>query len=524
MKHYCLYCGNELDEEVLICPKCFKCSYLDTISNSSTALSSSLSAYQIECNTQWLKYKCGPNGSCGHGYAAEDANAIPDILIGRSVTLSGRDNSKSGPDRIVDGLSIQTKYCQTARQSVIAGFGEDGLYKYNGQVLEVPADQYDEAVVIMEKMITEGRVVGVSNPKEARNIIKKGTVTYPKAGNIDSLIFDAKTQSVVALSSFGISFAINFGLMMIFHCKNRDDLKQALEFSLEKGLKDGTITLTSSVFTTQFLRTSIGRDYAALWTKRSKDMVGKIYGTKIGQKMVHQLAKVMSGKSIYGGAARNIVDKVVKGTRTNAITAISFAIITTLPDAFRFFSRKISGAQFTKNIVVLLCGFGGMIVGGMAGSPGGLGGSIGGALVGSAGGQKAGKWVMDKIIKDDAEKLTPILQIALLNLSYEYMLQSEEELDHCIRAIISEDVIGPSLFYSLQQCPNDFARVSYAMNAFEYYFSVIIRERRSVKLMATQSMLLDLCYRINTRVFLYICILIITLVAFFVCVVVLLIV
>ena len=132
MKHYCLKCGAELDEGTLICPHCHSCSYIDIMTQGANSVSSVLSAQQIEFNTQWLKYKCGPNGLCGHGYAAEDANSMSDMLGGHQVTLSGRDNSLSGPDRIVDGVRIQTKYCQTAKQSVMAGFWEDGFYKYNG--------------------------------------------------------------------------------------------------------------------------------------------------------------------------------------------------------------------------------------------------------------------------------------------------------------------------------------------------------------------------------------------------------
>ena len=152
MKHYCLKCGAELGERTLICPHCHSCSYIDLMTQGANSVSSVLSAQQIE-NTQWLKYKCGPNGLCGHGYAAEDANSLSDMLGGHQVTLSGRDNSLSGPDRIVDFDKIQTKYYQTAKKSVMAGFGEDGFYKYKGQILEVAADQYPDALTEMGQKI-----------------------------------------------------------------------------------------------------------------------------------------------------------------------------------------------------------------------------------------------------------------------------------------------------------------------------------------------------------------------------------
>ena len=74
MKHYCLHCGKELEEEQLLCPKCEHCSFLDAFADSKEALSGALAAQQIEANTQWMKYKCGRNNNAGHGFAAEDYN------------------------------------------------------------------------------------------------------------------------------------------------------------------------------------------------------------------------------------------------------------------------------------------------------------------------------------------------------------------------------------------------------------------------------------------------------------------
>lgn len=195
MKHFCLKCGNELKEEQLICHKCEHCSFFDSTLTSG-AIIGILTAEQIETNTQWVKYKCGKNGLTGHGYAAEDANALNDIFEVKSVDITGRNNCKNGPDRISDGESIQTKYCKTAKASVQAGFDETGMYAYKNQILEVPSDQYEEALQIMAEKISSGKVEGVTDPKDASKIIKKGSVTYKqakniaRAGNIDFRIFD----------------------------------------------------------------------------------------------------------------------------------------------------------------------------------------------------------------------------------------------------------------------------------------------------------------------------------------------
>ena len=119
----------------------------------------SLQGAKVAENLQLSRYT---NPNTGHGSAAEDANALHDLLRGRPVELTGRSNVKDGPDRIVHGkVMIQTKYYQTARESVNAAFdGKTGLYRYKNQVLEVPKDQYSEALELMRQKIKEGRVPG----------------------------------------------------------------------------------------------------------------------------------------------------------------------------------------------------------------------------------------------------------------------------------------------------------------------------------------------------------------------------
>ena len=58
----------------------------------------------------------------GHGFAAEQANNLHDILTGKDAKIVGGDNAKDGPDRMVNGVNIQTKYCHDAASSVQAAF------------------------------------------------------------------------------------------------------------------------------------------------------------------------------------------------------------------------------------------------------------------------------------------------------------------------------------------------------------------------------------------------------------------
>ena len=118
------------------------------------------------------------NGRQGHGFAAENANHYLDNLKGKKAILAGENNAKNGPDRIVNGQQIQTKYCMNAKQSVNAGFNHDGNYRYldpsgKPMQIEVPKDQYQEAVRIMEEKIKAGKVPGVTDTKEAKKIVSE---------------------------------------------------------------------------------------------------------------------------------------------------------------------------------------------------------------------------------------------------------------------------------------------------------------------------------------------------------------
>lgn len=497
MMHYCLKCGTEMDESSLICPSCSHCSYMDELSRDTVSIAGILTARQLEANTQWTKYKCGPNGLCGHGYAAEDANAMVDIFLGKDVEFSGRDNSLSGPDRIVEGQQIQTKYCQTATKSVEAGFGADGMFKYKGQVLEVPADQYDEAVSLMRQKISEGKVEGISDPNDASKVVKRGSVTYrqakniARAGNIDSLLFDVNQQTVTAVSAFGISFAINLGMLLIFRTKNKTDVKEAMQVAFLNGLQNGTITLASGILSSQVLRTQFGRNFAAGMQWMSKNGVDYVYKTEAGRKLIHQMVKALFGKEIYGAAAKNVATKFL---RTNAITNTALLVVTSLPDAWHLVAGQITGPQFFKNLFVTGCsitgaGSGALLgakVGAGAGPAGMAGGMIGGLALGWA-----SRKVADMIRKDDAERLLPLIQVAIVQLSHDYMIQTEEEFAYCTNLIANEGVISTSLFHRMQKCGNDFERVHVAMDAFDYYFSVTIRQRKKVLLAHNQQLMLD---------------------------------
>lgn len=503
MKHYCLNCGKELEDKQYVCPQCHHNVYLDSLDDKMVEASASiLSAINIETNTQWTKYRCGKEGATGHGYAAEDANAINDILSFCDVKGEGRNNAKDGADRIVGDIHIQTKYCATPEASVNAAFGDNGsgnyryYSEYGPQSLEVPSDQYDRCVSLMEDKIRNGQVESISDPDMAKDIVKKGSCTYTqakniaKAGNIDSLVFDAKTGAVIALSTLGVSFCVKFCLSAMA-CRSEEDFKTAAQLAFLDGLKNGTITLTTTVLSMQILRTQFGRDFATAMQHLSKSSIDSIYRFGTAKSLVHDIASGLWNKSLAGASAKGVVVKLL---RTNAITGVATFVVCSIPDTYRFVvSNSMSTPQFIKNLVVSGSSITGATVGGILGLKFGkvgafVGSMAGGALVGSL-----TKAVADTIRKDDAEAMRELVKIALLELSNEYSIQSQIEFDEVIRQISLDRAIDMNLLRAMYsvgaETNDDEARVNIAKLALCYYFYTVARNRKAIKMPTEKNIL-----------------------------------
>ena len=507
MKHFCIKCGTELKEEQLLCPKCGHCSFFDLTKDSVKDVSGILNAVEIESNTQWAKYKCGKNASTGHGFAAEDANALNEWLSGYDVDQIGRNNTNAGPDRISNAQEIQTKYYKTANESVQAGFGNDGMYVYKGQILEVPNDQYEEAVVFMEEKIRQGKVEGIANPEDAKKIIKQGDVTYQqakniaRAGNIDSLIFDAKTQTVTAISAFGISFAINLGMMCLFRDKGNLNIKEAMQLAFLSGLQNGTIAMTSGILTSQVLKTQFGRNLAAYVQWGAKSSIDAVYKVQIGKELIHNLSKSLWDKGIYGRASKQVATKFI---RTNVITNLGVFVITSIPDTFFVIRGEISKPQFIKNLVVNGTSLAGGTLGAWLGACLGPYGMIGGGLAGGVIFNWTSKKIADSISKDDSEKMYELIKVALLHLSHDYMIQSEDEFQKCIEFIHQEKAIDTTFIRAMYSIgcddDNDFLRVQIAYEKLAYYFYAVIRQRKTVCLTNNQEKVLDAINELGAKI------------------------
>lgn len=345
-------------------------------------------------STQWRQYNSGKRCT-GHGFAAEDANALADRQHGHRVQKTGWDNVSDGPDRIVDGVKVQTKYCQSARATVKSSFNKHtGKYRYPNQQLEVPKDQYEEVVKLMEDKIREGKVEGVTDPAYAKQLVRKGHYTYnqavkiTKAGNLESIKFDVRNQVGASATAGTISAAMTF----VSTKRRGATTKKALQESGKQAGKTAGKTMVTGVATQQFLRTSAGRTTAAVLQKSANKAVDAAIRTNVGRKIVEKTAEGVCKRAVTGAAARNVLSRAAA---TNTITATAAFAISAIPDTVRLCTGKISGKEFGMrtacNGAGAIGGTGGAWIGAAIGScicPG-IGTVIGGFIGSIAGGMGA---------------------------------------------------------------------------------------------------------------------------------------
>ncbi len=394
----------------------------------------------------------------GHGFAAEHANFLHDKvhnmdffgqgkvkMVGEEIDPETGRIVKDGADRIVNGVNIQTKYCRSGSDCVAECF-EDNKFRYfnvdgTPMQIEVPSDMYDSAVQAMESRISRGEVHGVTDPKEAKNIIRKGKYTYKqakniaRAGNVDSIKFDAANGAIVATSAFGISAAISFATAVW----NGEDAKSALKIATRTGLKVGGTTFITAVLSSQLSKAGLNSALVG-----SSEAIVRLMGPKASAMLVNAFR---SGNNIYGAAAMKSAAKLLRG---NVITGgVTVAVLSTA-DIVNIFRGRISGKQLFKNIANTTS----TVAGGTAGWAGGaaagakvgavigsvfpgagtvIGGAIGGViggLTGSfAGGAVSGKIsdaVLGAFIEDDAEEMVRIIEKVFAELAEDYLLSQKE--------------------------------------------------------------------------------------------------
>ena len=385
--------------------------------------------------------KAAVNTPAGHGEMAEEANTMVDRIHGLDAQVVGRDNAKNGADRQIGDIFIQTKYYKSARGSLEACFSpENGQYRYmrdgKPMQLEVPKDQYEKVLEGFQRKIRDGKVPGVTDPNEASKIVRKGWLTYKQAvnltkpGTIESLSYDAATGIVICSCAFGLTFVVSAFITW----RETKDIKKAVQAGASAGLQVFGISFIQHMVISQFARTGLAKSLLV----PSQQIVGKL-GYHTSATIVNAIRSLSGKEAIYGIAASKHLAKIL---RTNVFTATASIAIFSIPDTYNMIARKISGAQYVKNMSVLIGsvagGAGGAVaVGAITAKAGaaagtavapGIGTAIGvaGGFIGGAVGTAAVKTVGDVLHEDDAETWGRLFNAYVSYMIGEYMLDERE--------------------------------------------------------------------------------------------------
>lgn len=239
-------------------------SELATVDDTAVKAAAVTAAATINSNGEvFIEQRAAVNNPAGHGELAEEANNIIDRLQGHQAEILGRDNAKNGPDRCVDGVLIQTKYYKTARGSLEACFDSSShQYRYLAKdgtpmQLEVPKDQYQQVLRGFEKKISQGKVPGASDPRDAGRIVRKGKLTYDQAvnltkpGTVESVTYDAATGAVTCSCAFGLSFLAT--TFMAY--RETKDITGAVQAGIAAGVQVFGLSFAQHMVVSQLSRT-----------------------------------------------------------------------------------------------------------------------------------------------------------------------------------------------------------------------------------------------------------------------------
>lgn len=430
----------------------------------------------------------------GHGFAAEQMNDYWDKLHGKNSTIVGGNNAKNGADRLVDGVEIQTKYCKTGSKCVSECF-EDGKFRYIGSdgkpmQVEVPSDKYDDAIKAMEERIKKGQVPGVSDPEEAKNIVRKGNFTYEQArnatrfGTIESLSLDAANGAIVAGYAFGISAAMNFAVAIW----NGEPFNKALKSSAQAGLKVAGPAFVTTVLSAQLEKTALNS-----LLRGSTDKIVQIMGPKAASYIANAFRT--SGRQLSGAAAMQSASRIL---RSNVVTGVITVAVLSTFDVADMFRGRISGKQLFKNVTntaaAVAGGGGGAYAGAIAGAAAGsfipiignvAGGIIGGFLGGLAGGAAAGSvasTVLDGMIEDDAVEMEEILQDEFQKLASDYLVNKKEAEAICDK--LASKFTGDFLKDMFESSSHH----EFARRKLEPLFEEVAQNRKKIKLPTNEEM------------------------------------
>lgn len=440
----------------------------------------------------FVEQRAAVNNPAGHGELAEEANNIIDRLQGHQAVILGRDNAKNGADRSVDGILIQTKYYKTARGSLDACFDPSShQYRYLAKdgtpmQLEVPKDQYQQVLRGFEKKISQGKVPGVSDPRDAEKIVRKGKLTYDQAvnltkpGTVESVTYDAATGAVTCSCAFGLSFLAT--TFMAY--RETRDITGAVQAGVAAGVQVFGLSFAQHMVVSQLSRAGLSNALMG----PSQAVVGKL-GFKASATIVNGL-RALTGKTAISGAAAS--KQLAKMLRGNAVSAAVTLAVFSVPETYKLFQGKASGAQYAQNMACLATSIAGGIAGaaaagvaaakvcaaaGTAVSPGvgtivGLAGGMVGGTVGTAAAGALG----GILFEGDSASFGRYFNAMVSCMAVEYLLDGHE-MDKLLAAL---DGVKPEEFETLMEetLPSQFQEAKVRAFLVPMFDEVVSRRER----------------------------------------------
>ena len=444
----------------------------------------------------------------GPGYVLEQAQNFHDILRGYKSRVVGGDNVVDGPDRIIinkkgDVILVQDKLRTDPAATVREMFKPDGSLRYVDQVsgkpmvYEVPSDQYEYVLNNLKDRIANNKVPGLTDPSQAESIVRKSAYSteqlknIAKAGNVDSLVYDAQHGIIYAGSAMGISFVLDYVACKMNGISNEEALKE----STIGALKSGSVVFATYVISSQLAKTAIGG---------LTDSAAQAIVNSLSDDIIRQLAYTYGIDIFAKGTAKaalknELSNKVTKAVSRQILTSAVLVVVLEVPDIIDIFRKRISPEQLLKNLTVTIAtvggGAGGGALGGIVGGtiggaigsiiPGAgtaagaaVGGKIGmilGGIGGSIGGNSLSKNALDNLYKGDADKMYAILTDVYKEGCIDYLLDEKEASDVVNK--LSQELSTDKLkdMFSSEN------REEYAKNLLEPLFLGVTKQRPPIK-------------------------------------------
>lgn len=420
-------------------------------------------------NSTYNNVKYNMDQKQGHGTAAEYGNTAIDKILGDfSAKHIGGDNALNGADRISHGTPLQSKYCSSPSATINEAFGKNHNYDYSKMKIEVPRDQYTEAIVTLQKKINNGELENKGIPRDANaeDYLRKGHLTYQqalnvaKSGSIESLAIDALQGISCSAAAGSITALITFANCIW----SGMEVKDAAKKSLEIGAK--TIGKSAFVFviTMQLSRKNFINYLSSEISTNGKT---KIYGsiTNPVYKLGDNLAKKISSSAL----AKSTIGQKLGLVKISGRTIISggiTAVITFGPDIARALAGRISFKQLMKNSAIGASGLAGAAVGQVL-----IPVPVVGAMVGGAVSSFIVKKTLDHFIEDDAIEMFHILKEEFIDLVTVSGLK-QDEFNEVVNLTIAHKKL-PSLLRDMYAFGDSrqYAREEIISVALQYVFS-----------------------------------------------------